>query len=220
MTRPETLAKILEETPGKETGGHYGAVTLGFDAVVNNNEWKSYDFTLDIDIAILSSSLVPKGVNDGDLISVEIAPESAVGTLAQSVAVGLTTIPVPQSVIDLFENGTLRIGCLFILDDATNKNELGVVKSYDENALTVEVQTATVNSFGVGTTIKVTMTMTPPIAGTGNGHIELKASETAVRFGDDKIGSTYVAAGKVIRIRYKNIGGVTVRVVPLFHFLY
>jgi len=215
---PEAKVQIIEETPGKETQGHYGSETIVFNApaaTVTNS-----DVTLSLPIALLAAHLDCKQTNDGDQIKLEINPEQVVGTLDQSVSSALTVIPVPQSVIDLFIAKTLWLGIDMFLDDGTNKDALGTVLAYDDIANTVTVTTATTNSFLAGDYIKVTVTINPTII--GNGWVEITYGESKViSIGESKIGSTRIDAGSIIRVKYdNNHGSIQARPRILVEYLY
>jgi hypothetical protein len=205
---------IVEEDEASQTGGHYATESIAFDAAADTITTK--DVTLPIPISFLSACLDPKGLNDGDEIGIDVSPETQVGALAEGVAAGAKTIPLPQSVMDLFENGTLWIGQHLTV----GTDDCGVVKSVDQENNEVETTIGTTSAWSATDPVKVTTSMTPTIL--NSGWVEVKAGEGKVYdCGKDKIGGSYIPAGKKLRVRYRNNHASNgVRVVLLASYLY
>ena len=210
-----SVVTIREEKEGSETGGTYGAEGVAFDAAANVTT--VYDLVLPIGISLLTARIDTKQAHDGDKIGFDIGPETVVGALADAIAASATVIDVPQSVIDLFEAGTLWIGQHLILYDGTEKDDCGIVKSFDGDAKTLTVKTGTTNAFAIGDLIKITTSMAPAIL--GDGWVELASGDKVYFFGASKIGGSFIPAGTTVRIRYVNTGGI-VRVPVTLEYLY
>jgi hypothetical protein len=198
---PKSVVEIQEESVEATTSGTYGTEVIAFDAPANTQT--DFDVTLPIPISLLEAKLDAKGVNDGDCIGFDVAPETTVGVLDAAVAAAATVITVPQSVVDLFDAGTLWLGQHLILDGGGNKDDCGVVTAYDVGAKTLTVKVGTTNAFAVGHAIKITTSMSPAVL--NSGWVEVSSGDSKVYvFGESKIGGSFIQAGKVIRIRYKN----------------
>lgn len=199
-----------------ETQGHYASEQVVFDAPGPANAITVVDVVLPYRLALLSASLDAKGVNDGDLVGLDIAPETTVGVLDVAVAIGATVITMPAGVMALFTSGDLFIGMRMHLDDTVNKDPLGLVIAYDVTAKTVTVKTATANAFAITTTqIKFTGSLIPGALGEEDdlGWFEVSQGDSKVFVhGESKIGATTIDGGKKIRFRYKNKAGVLARV--------
>lgn len=209
---PETV-RISEEDDSSTTGGHYGTETVRFTA--SGNSVTNFDVTLPIAISLLTTAIDTKKVNDGDQIGFDVAPETTVGALAEEVTALDTSIAVPQSVIDLFEAGTLWIGQHLLLGD----EDCGIVISWDDNNNLVNVKTGPATTRPIGTLIKITTSMSPGIF--GDGWVELEqGTDKVYEFGHDKIGGSFIPAGKVVRIRYKNNSNPDADAVVKLAYLY
>lgn len=214
--KPETLTRIIEETPGKETQGIYGMSSVVVD--VDPGSEGSVDFVPLVPVAILSGMMQLKGTHDGDVVNLDVDPQRAVGVLDQTVPSGVTTLSLPSGVVALFENKTLYLGHDLLLDDGAVA-DLGPVVGYDVGAQTVDVANPTPRAFSVGDVVRYTASMTPGVLG-GRG-VELKGSEHGIfQVGQDKIGGTRIDAGQTVRFRYKNTGPSGVRAVLSFGLLY
>lgn len=205
---------------GSRTDGHFGTTTVAFDAPVKV-EPTYVSVPIPISVDLLSAYLQPVRLNDGDLVGVDLSPDSPVGALDQVVASAALTLPVPQPVIDLFESGVLWVGQTLSLVDGETRNDLGLVKSYDRAENTVKVSLPTADTFPEGSVILVTTCMCPPLFSTDTvGWVEVVASDVLIAFGVTNPGGGYIPAGKNLRVRYKNTGTSQVRVVIRFEFLY
>lgn len=203
---------VQEEDPGSTTGGHYGTETVNFQAVANDTT--IYPVTLPIPISLLAASIDAKEKHDGDEVGFDVNTETIVGQLPASVSVGATVLDMPQSVMDLFAAGILYIGQVLILHDgASIKDNCGIVTAIDQFTNRITVATPTANAFSVGHLIRITTSMSPPILNTG--WVRIASGDNKVYdFGTSKIGGSFMPAGTVIDIRYKNTGpAVPVRVI-------
>ena len=205
---PEGIVKILEEeTP---TGGRYGSECLHISAPPGLS---NHDYTLPISISLLTARLDVKNVNDGDKIGFDVAPNTIIGALAEAVGSGVTTIPVPQSVIDLYDQGIIFDGLSLILDT----DDCGIITGKAGAALLVKTGTTTTHA--AAEYIKVTASMSPAII--SEGWITLySGGDKIYEFGEDKIGGSHIASGKVIRVRYNNLGQNNVNVPVVLSYLY
>lgn len=209
---------VREETKGKETGGHFGASTVSFDAQANTST--THEVSPDIPIALLSAKMHVKGVGDGDSVEFLIAPDTLVGTLDVEAGSGVSTVTVPQSVIDLFNNGDLFVGQDISLKDGANPAEnLGAITAFSDDNNTVTFQGTTSTTFPVGSEILITTRMTPKVF--GDGKIELCGSDHLLYvFGEDKIGGSRIDPTQKIRMIYTETKGNTPNIKVQLSFLY
>lgn len=216
---PRMDVTIQEETAGKETGGHYGAESIAFDAP--GNAVTTHDVVTKLPIALLASRLDTKGKNDGDRIGFDVGPELPVGALEVDVAAAVKVIPVPVSVIALLVAGTLYVGQNLILDDGASKDDCGAILGWDDQANTVTTSAGTTNAFATATptAIKITTSMSPCVV--NSGWVEVYGgTDKLYMFGDSKIGGSHIPAGTTIRIRYDNRDAAATRVVVIVEYLY
>jgi len=229
---PETFTKILEEDSGHETGGHYGAETIAFNVAVNDADGgfvadadyiaqKFHEHVLPIPIGMLSARVSCKGLNDGDLIAVDINPDTPLGAITADMAADIDVLPAPAAMIALLEAGTIYVGLRVGLDDGTNIDDLGCIKGWDPVAGTVVTSKKTVNAFVAATpsVVKVTGSMSPSII--NGGWYEVIGADIVEHFGESKIGASSIAAGSTVRVRYKMAaGGVACRPRVTLEYLY
>jgi len=217
--RRETL--ILEEDSDDPTQGHYAGETMAWDAAAGQES--EHSITLPMKVALLSAFIYLKGLNDGDCVGVDIAPDTLMGNLPSDIGIGATVIPMPASMKTAWLAGALRFGARIKLDDGTNADELGLLLAVDEvnDTFTVRFPTTYAFASATPTAIKYTVSMSPGIlCNDPKGWTELKGGEGVHAFGQSKIGGSNVPSGKVIRCRYKNTGAEAVRVLIGFEFLY
>lgn len=141
--------------------------------------------------SVLAIFFTPTKEHQGDLVSLQIAPDTTVGVTMAAVSVGATVISVNSTVI-----ANVFPGFLIALTDGTNLDRLGVVNSIDRVASTVTVETPTTHSFSpFVTAVMITIEVVR----------EMRiATLWEVAIGDSKIGGAYVPENRNIRIIYQN----------------
>ena len=215
--KTESVISIREEPEGEpRTGGHFAEISLALTTQTPNTV-ADYEFSSPIPFAMLSAHLLCKDVTDGDRIGFDVDPNSVVGVLGAAVAIGVKTIPVPQSVIDLFSGDVplMWVGQILHLSDGVTTDDLGLIQSYDAAAKTITASIDTVTAFSIGDPIQVTTSMTPPLMDTtkAQGWLDLDSGDSEVAFGVSKIGASHIPANTTIRIRYddKGAGGAKIK---------
>jgi hypothetical protein len=207
---PQLTVLIQEESPESDTGGSYGTETVEFTAAAS--AVTTHSITLPISISMLAARMDAKSKNDGDRIGFDVNPNTVVGALAESVAQDAKTIPLPQSVINLFNAGVLFVGMHLILA----AEDCGIITSFNATSANVTIGPAT--SKVAGDLIKITASMSPAIL--QDGWVKIYNGDNKVyNFGDDKIGGSYLKKGSIIRIRYEN-SGPSILVSILLSYLY
>ena len=179
------------------TGGRYQAMSVEFDITHAQDTWASTTVSFPYSTSLFSTEWINEALFEGDVVKVEVAPDTIVGAITADVAVDDTEISVSQTVVD-----NMRRGFLFNLFDGTNSEYLGRVLAVDKDALTVTVETAATQAFTAATPTKVRQTIQfiPHIMLKGLGRVELAK---------DVVGGSYVPPNAPIVVSYKNVEGTT-----------
>lgn len=188
--------EIVEEfTPSNapRTGGRYQA--RSWELVIDHavGTWKSLTVSYPYPISIFSTEWINDSFYDGDIVKVEIAPDTIVGVVTVAATASATEIEVSQTVVD-----NIRLGYHVSLDDGTNKDDLGRVVGVDKTGLKITVETATVNSFAANAYVKMTVSFIPHMCLKGSSRVELAK---------DVVGGSYIGANTPIVVSYQNNEG-------------
>ena len=199
--------KVLEEDELKRTQGHYQSRGMEMSIPASTGTHTA-DFSFNYPISLMSMEYVPSATMEGDHFSCLVAPETIVGVVTSDVTASDTVINVSSTVTD-----NVQLGYLVHLDDLTNKDYVAEVTAIDKAAGTITVATGAVNGFAAATPTYVKQTV---IMG-----IDLRLNGTArVELGSTKIGGSYLPAGAVIRIEYKNDTGTAKTFSAIAEYLY
>jgi hypothetical protein len=187
--------QVREEYGDQRTGGHFAAKSISFTIEeCTPGDWSIHDFSFPIPVSLFSAQFIGSSGCGGDEIEFQIAPDTIVGVLTADVAVDddvITVLPMAWNVLD--------VGYFMCLDDGVNHDDLGLVlEKQADNKL--RVQTPAQHAFAAATPtyVELTVKMVP------HGHLP---DSSRLVIGDSKIGGTYVHAGTVMRMRYKNGSG-------------
>jgi hypothetical protein len=185
--KPDLVEIIDERTP---TGGNPHLVSINFDALPNqvtNHSWQE-----PFPINIISSYIFISSENRGDLLTVEISPNTVIGTITADVAISDTVIDVSQSVID-----NIDVGYWVTLNNTVIQEDLGRVISIDKNNLQITVETASTQIFLAVTPTFIEMTV--------RYMCDLELSHAGrLDIGRGNIGSSYVPANTSVITKYDN----------------
>ena len=209
--------EVLEERPGLRTGGHFRAV--GVDLVVAAGAAgvvQDFDLTWPIPVSIMAAEVDVAAEWVGDKFDVMVAPETVVGSTAQLVDAGEVVIPVGDTVIGALENqpehedAALRyhVGYLAKIGSEDCRHIVAV----DPVAKTITVENALSAQAGAGTPVAIT--------GLVAENCKFTVAGVAKSIGESKIGGSYLAAGRILRIRYTNGDGLAKTVSLIFEILY
>jgi hypothetical protein len=209
--------EVLEEKPGSRTGGHFRAV--GVDLVVaagTPGVVQDFDITWPIPVSIMAAEIdvAPEWI--GDRFDVLVAPETVIGTTAQLVDVGATVVPVSDTVIAALENNPehedaalhYHVGYLA----KVGSEDSGHIVAVDPVAKTITVENALSAQAGAGTAIAISVAVAE--------NCKFTVAGVAKSIGESKIGGSYIAAGRIVRIRYTNGDGLAKTVSLIFEILY
>jgi hypothetical protein len=198
----ETIVRIKEEDI--PTGGRIQVLGKQFEITCATGESQIFNFSLPISVNLSSVSIPTYENQRGDYFDFLIAPDTTIGILSESAATGATSIVASQTVIDNIEDG------FFItFTDGVNTVNGGQVSSINTETNTVSFETPLTTSFSnmSPTFIKMTVKL---------GHNIYLGYGSMLRFGDDKVGSSYIPAGTPIRMVYYNMSGNTPKYLTAF----
>lgn len=203
-------AYVVEESLENKTGGHFAVRDL--EASIPSGtpgDWTEHDFSWPFPVSLLAAEWPAVAENDGDEAEVQVAPNTVVGALTANVAAGVKTLPVDATTI-----ANMKVGYAVSITDGTNTDELGYCTKVDKTAGTIDVETATANAFSAAspTYVRLSVKMVP--------WKRLKGSGFLNEVGHSKIGGSYLAAGKILRIRYRNNSGTEKKFVVGVEYLY
>ncbi len=210
-TISKNIVKVQEETT--PTGGHFHAVTKVINATASTTT--TADYTWPFPISISAIYFVSTSDHTGDHLEMIGAPDTTIGAITQAVAATDTIINVSDTVVDNTEKGYY-----LKLSDGTNTDDLGRVLNVDKVNKTVTVETAAVNAFSAATPTYVVQTIY--LTGGPEGGPEIFEIGAPWRhiFGRSNIGSSYVPAGMVMRLRYIEKGATTKKIVFIVEYMY
>lgn len=200
--KDQNLIRVMEEE--SPTGGNFKCETIAFNAEASSTT--TYNAQFPFDISILAVYMVTTNDQVGDTMEVIVAPNTTVGVVTSEVSASDTVISVSSTVLD-----NIYKGYKVTITDGVNTNSLGYVLAKDPVAGTITVQTGAVNSFAVGSLIKISVY-----------YVENYEFGPAWEYviGESKIGASKLPANKIVRINYTNNGNAQKRIVIKLEYLY
>ena len=198
LIKGETIeAKIREQDDESTTKGRYLARTLDVDDIPASVGWHKREFVFPIDLDLLSAEWANKAEMEGDKVKVHAGP-AALGPIAADVAAGVNVIPLSAGAIVALDAKGPGYG--LELDDGVNREDLGHITAIDTVANTVTTEKVTANAFAAATpTLAETFWPMVPCGTFYGTH--------RVQIGEEKIGGSFLATGKKVRIWYYNNDG-------------
>lgn len=184
-----TSVIIQQDHATTPTGGNYQVTSKGGDCLAGVT---IFDFVWPIPITVLAMSFPSAKYNNGDDITITIAPDTVTGVLTAPVLVGDVTIALSQTAID-----NTKVGFFLTLDDTVNAADLGRVISIDTGALTVTMETPSEYAFAAGTTF-----VKQNIIAFHDFNFQIGLTNNT--FGLAKLTGTYIPANTIVRARYVN----------------
>ena len=191
--RDSDLVTLKEEQV--QTGGHFKV-----DNVVLNIESGSPESTeiLDVswplNISVLNLHVSVKSENIGDYLTMITSPETLAGVVSGVIGSPPNRVPASQTVID-----NAVIGYNLILDNGVDKEDLGRILTIDTENGEIYTEHTPMNDFAPGTFIRMHRV--------GISELFLDRVDTKI-LGQNKVGATYLPAGTVVRLIYKNMDGM------------
>lgn len=201
----QSLMVKQEVTPeGKTpTGGRNDAESKSLTCPVGDS---LHDFSWPFPVSLTKLHGLVDATFQGDSFSVSVAPDSAVANLDADVSVG-------ESVLKLDTVDHVYPGLAVALDDTQRTDNLGRVSSVDQGNVTVTVSAPVTQGFLRDTPTKVLGAqhiVTDYVFGAAGGFA----------IGDSHALGTYLDAGTVVRLTFRNQGSVDKMFYPTFEYLY
>lgn len=200
--RAQNVVEIKEESV--PTGGYFMSETIPM--TINPNETATFTYTWPISMTVLMVGFTSDASNQGDVMSLCVAPDTTVGTLTANIGTGVSTLDVSQSVID-----NMCLGFYVSITDGVNTNDLGRCLAINKVSKIITVENPTTNSFAANSAIKITIYMMKNYTIGPPWEYEI---------GKSKIGGAYVPAGRVVKVTYENKTNATKTLVPRLEYLY
>jgi len=182
------IMTIKEETT--PTSSKFQVTSILIDASGSTTTTVNHSFLYPI--SVLSSYMVTASDHEGDKLTVNVAPNTTVGTLTIDASTNVNVFDVGQTVID-----NTIVGNKFRLTDGTNTDELGWVTAIDTVNKKVTTENSTTNSFSAATPTSTQVTAV------FSDDIEFGPA-WEYSFGASKIGGAYVPANIVCEFKYTN----------------
>lgn len=191
MDISEEAVKIKEETSAEgTTGGHFQASSIGFNATANSVT--TADFSYPTAIGPLSIEYVTTDDHEGDLLTVQVAPQTIIGAITSNVEANSKVAFMSSTVHD-----NSFVGAFLELTDGVQLNDIGrIISMHSANGM-VEFETATSNTFVYTspTYVRQSIHMIHNLEfGPAHRHVH----------GESKIGASYIPANTTIRVKYTN----------------
>jgi len=179
---------IKEETT--PTGGNYAIGSIAFDALPNQITSNVTVFPMSINV--IDANIKTSLENKGDKMSWMVSPNTIVGSITSSVAIGDTVINVSPTIFL-----AIKIGFHMHLSDGIIIDDLHRVIFLDEEKGQVTVEHATTHAFSVTSPTYVMMSIVY-VDNLEFGH------PGAIAIAESKIGSSYLPANVELVSKYEN----------------
>lgn len=217
---PELLCEINNNNQRVQeewvnTGGNIQIDSHTFDipASGTTGDETQYQSSYPIPINMISLTACPNTKNIGDSIVADVGHHTTIGTITEDVSSGITGgitgFGVSQTVID-----NLNIGYHVTLTTGVTSCELGRCVMINKRTNTISTEFPTTTSFSASTPTYVQQTVQMI------RNLDFPESTVPIVIGDDKIGSSYVPANTVGRIKYTNNDGKAKKFTFYIEYLY
>jgi hypothetical protein len=215
-TISNTTVIISEESI--PTGGHFKSRTIecNIPAGVTGIE-TDYDHIFPYDVSMLNVFFNTDDIHNGDTVSAHVSPLTLIGMITEDYDMGVTTTMhvSPSTIehifigcyIDLYSGITGgNVGCVTQVDKLTNTITMCEISDLSEMAEMVEM-----SEFPTGSYVHLTVKMIDKF------HLE---ANRRIILGGNKIGSSFVPANTIGRIKYTNNSGDAKRFIFGIEYLY
>lgn len=203
LSRSElTYVKIVEEDPGKETGGRYRGIANTTEITVSQGSWEEWDMDFAHNISLLSVHFGVALEHEGDIIECIIAPDTVVGAITAGASIGDTVINVSPTVVENVTPG-LHVKISDNMDPASATDvEPEYLEVYDVDStagtITLRSNQPLTKAFSPGAFVLMCIKM---------GSNYKIGAPGFYKLGDVSIGGSLIPKGYKIRTRYKNVNG-------------
>lgn len=161
----------------------------------NPGDVTEHDITWIFDVLLWKSVLTPLSDMIGDKISVLAQPETQIGIIGATAAIGSTTFGVNSTVLE-----NIWRGFLITLNDGVNKNVVGRCTIIDKINNTITVETPTTVEFLTGTHVQISVYVLKDIDIIDTNPIDI---------GSKGFKGKILNAGKILRVYYTNNSGTS-----------
>lgn len=196
-----------EQTP--TDGGNYCFDTISFDIPADSTA--SDEQSWEENINILSFSYVTTAAHTGDEFYGTVGEDSVVCGVGADVDIGAVTLVIPSSMFLPY----LCRGYKLKITNGTTADDLGFIRGVNHSTCEITVQTATTRQW---LSSNSQLLVTRIIAGRV-GPIEI-GPPWSYSIGKDKIGTSFLPAGKKVKITYTNKSAEAKRFVVIIRYLY
>ena len=193
-----------EQTPDgyTATGGAYQCHGLDIVCSATASTY-SASISFPFPISLLSLETVTKNDWEGDTVEVLVGEHTIIAVLTAELTSGNAVFTVNNSQY-------MKIGRFIRIDDGTNISDLGRIIDIEGNTITCETNASNTHAAGVSM-VKQTVKLGVSIRIPPGGHL---------KFGESKIGGSYIPANTSIKITYKNDSAVALTFRAILEYLY
>ncbi len=206
----DTILVIIQDEPDESTtGGNFAVKTLEVTDIPAEAGWHEKDFSFPFPVTIRSLEWDNVDYMLNDILQIHVKPDAALGNILSDLSADSDVISLSDASIDL-----LKLGYGLILDDGTNKEDLGHLINIDTVAKTVKTEKKTVNAFTA---------VTPTLATFYQPMIShaLLSGDHRIQINRGKSRGLFLLANEKLRIRYNNVDGVAnKKFIPWVEFIY
>lgn len=196
---------IINEESANKTGGYFKIESQAFDAPPNTIT--TYDFSYPIKMGVLAIKVPTNDNQEGDIMSVFLAPNTTIGVITSDANIGDTILNVSQTVIN-----NIALGFYVNITDFVNSDELNRVIGINKVNNTITVETPVQTGFTAsGTYVQISINYMDKWE-IGRGWV--------YEFGDSKIGASVADENVPARVIYENKTNETKRVRIAFEAMY
>lgn len=203
-----TISNAIEIQEEKvATGGHIQMSSRCME-ITGSPAIQYMDFTIPVNINVISMAYTSTADHTGDMIEVEIAPNTTIGVIGAPVSVDDVLITVSPTVIE-----NLKLGYWVYLTDGVNFNDLGRCLNINTDTSQITVEEPAINVFSPLSPTYVQMT----IKMVHEWHF---GPPQSIRLGSDKLGSSFIPANTQVRLAYHNQTGSSKNFIAFSEYLY
>lgn len=187
------------------TGGHYKMFSKKMPLIATGVTG-TLNFSFNIPHSIISGYTKTIANQRGDVINIDVAPDTIVGVIASDISVNDTDVNVSQTVVD-----NMFVGRYVKFNDGTNDSGYSEVISITGSSNYIRVVDAIPYAYTGSTPVRITTKYIDnmEIGEAGDYYV-----------GRDKIGSSYIPANTTIRVKYYNKNGPNKEPIFTFESLY
>tara|TARA_R110000765_G_scaffold386217_1_gene478207 strand:+ start:4181 stop:4750 length:570 start_codon:yes stop_codon:yes gene_type:complete len=128
---------------------------------------KTHTISFPFDVRLIKAKYFDLPVNEGDILSVSVSPETIIGQIFIPGAIGTTTIYVTDTVV-----AYLKVGYGVSIVGGDGYQDLGMCIAIDAKAQTIRVEKEVTAPYSEGSAILMTAPLVDEVRFTGGGFVE------------------------------------------------